>query len=280
MIDYRLGGYHEQPAPSALATVVRATWWYGRPDSESGDGPVHRVLPHAGASLCFRCRRSEGGRVLEGGLAFIGPVKTVRLFEPEPGLHLEAVRLEPGLGGQVLDLGEAEHMDGQPELVGRAARRFLELRDRLLRTRGPEEALTLLLQTVGRRLEECLGGPVVARGGDPTLARIVSGIRRRATSRLALPTVAAEAGVSERQVRRRVLEQTGFTPRGLHRIERLNRAVMAADRSSRQPNWARLAVQHGFSDQSHLIRETRDLAGRTPVELRAERALQRILPPG
>ena len=35
--------------------------------------------------------------------------------------------------------------------------------------------------------------------------------------------------------------------------------------------WAELALAFGFYDQSHLVREVRDLTGLTPTDLRADR---------
>lgn len=55
---------------------------------------------------------------------------------------------------------------------------------------------------------------------------------------------------------------------------RLGRVVAAADRCERPP-WSRVAVDGGFYDQAHLIREFRALVGLTPAEAHRERAVQR-----
>jgi AraC-like DNA-binding protein len=46
----------------------------------------------------------------------------------------------------------------------------------------------------------------------------------------------------------------------LHRFS----SLIDARRKTPHRAWADLAIDHGFADQAHLIRETRRLAGRTP----------------
>ncbi len=48
--------------------------------------------------------------------------------------------------------------------------------------------------------------------------------------------------------------------------------LIGALQQSPDARWAELAADHGFYDQSHLVREVRDLCGLSPTELRAARA--------
>jgi AraC-like DNA-binding protein len=41
-------------------------------------------------------------------------------------------------------------------------------------------------------------------------------------------------------------------------------------RRDQHPSWSRLAIEAGYYDQAHLIREVRVLSGATPAELAAE----------
>lgn len=310
---YELGGYREWTAPSDLDYVVEAVWtfrWVRRGTEEDsavagGDavGPAeedavvraenalaseelltpvegHRVLPHAGASLCFWSRRGPDGRCEEGEIIVIGPIRSARVFTPIPGRHIEAVRVKPEWMRSVLGIDGAEHGDVivPATSVGVGADgAAVRLRDRLLGTRGPEEAVRVILGCLAERIAAARieRSIVIAHG---MLERLrTDGPHRRSGSgaRLGLPGIGRELGVSERQLRRVVKQETGLGPKRLQRVDRMNRAVVAADRAGR-PRWSRIALDHGYCDQSHLIREVRAFSGRSPAELHRERQTQVI----
>jgi AraC-like DNA-binding protein len=60
-------------------------------------------------------------------------------------------------------------------------------------------------------------------------------------------------------------DQLGAPPKRLGRVFRLQRAIKLIGQSN-QPRWAELALDCGYFDQSHMIREFRQLAGCTPEE--------------
>jgi len=64
-------------------------------------------------------------------------------------------------------------------------------------------------------------------------------------------------------------EALGVTPKLFSRIVRFRR-TLALMRRDQRPSWSRLAVEAGYYDQAHLIREVRVLSGATPAELVAE----------
>jgi AraC-like DNA-binding protein len=101
---------------------------------------------------------------------------------------------------------------------------------------------------------------------DPASARTV----RRAVQLIAagdelprVPRLAAELGVSERQLRRGFDEVIGLSPKHYLRVVRFRRALRAA-RGSGVADWARIAEQVGYYDQAHLIADFREMSGMTP----------------
>jgi len=85
---------------------------------------------------------------------------------------------------------------------------------------------------------------------------------------LRLDTLARVAGVSERQLRRRVTAAVGYGPKRLARVLRLQRAL--ALRAARPAlGWAAIAYAAGYADQSHLIQDVGALADVTPTALDA-----------
>ncbi|MGH2945694.1 MAG: helix-turn-helix domain-containing protein, partial [Solirubrobacteraceae bacterium] len=78
------------------------------------------------------------------------------------------------------------------------------------------------------------------------------------TARVA--NVAAELGVSERQLHRRMLTAVGYGPKVLARVARLRRLVALTDESL-----ASRAFEAGYASQAHMSDEVRRLTGTTPV---------------
>ena len=75
--------------------------------------------------------------------------------------------------------------------------------------------------------------------------------------------IARESGYSERQLRRRIRAATGHGPKRLMRIARMQRLLLAG----RGESWARLAVEHGYYDEAHMVNDVRELVGATPHTL-------------
>jgi AraC-like DNA-binding protein len=115
-----------------------------------------------------------------------------------------------------------------------------------------------LLELVRERL---LGVPI-----DP-LARAAA--LEMATPGARVDALGAALGVSERQLRRRFADAVGYGPKTLARVLRFQRFLTL---SRNGDDLARLALDAGYADQAHLTRETRRLAGRTPLELVLARA--------
>jgi methylphosphotriester-DNA--protein-cysteine methyltransferase len=81
--------------------------------------------------------------------------------------------------------------------------------------------------------------------------------------------VAAQLGISERQLRRRCQASVGYGPRMLARILRFRRFLSRIDAGA--ADLARVAAEAGYADQAHLTRESTRLAGLTPAALARSR---------
>jgi len=73
--------------------------------------------------------------------------------------------------------------------------------------------------------------------------------------------VAAVLGLSERQFERRFLARVGITPKRFATLRRFERAVA---RASRAPSLTAAALDAGYYDQSHFIRDFRRFVGSSP----------------
>jgi len=72
-------------------------------------------------------------------------------------------------------------------------------------------------------------------------------------------------GLSARRFTRLFTLEVGLTPKLYSRVQRFQRVLQAMERPV--GDWTQVALNCGYFDQSHLIRECRELSGFTPTEL-------------
>jgi AraC-like DNA-binding protein len=176
-----------------------------------------------------------------------------------PGTTAVGVRLKPGAAPSVLGVPASEVVDlsvGADELWGRSA---VALGEAVAAAASPWEAAAKLEAVVMARLAD-------AAQPDPVAMEAV---------RLLLPgrtadvtSIPSKLSISESQLRRRLQEATGFAPKVLQRMLRFQ-GFLALAQGYEQPSreLARLAVEAGYADQSHLTRESARLADRSPLTL-------------
>lgn len=78
--------------------------------------------------------------------------------------------------------------------------------------------------------------------------------------------LAAQLGLSHKQMLGRFDCRVGLTPKLTSRIFRFQRVLSKTNGAKTTPDWPDLAVECGFYDQAHLIHEFQQLAGLTPSE--------------
>jgi len=110
---------------------------------------------------------------------------------------------------------------------------------------------------------------LVAGGApDPAVTQAARLLRDPATR---AEDVAAEVGLSLRQLRRRCHAVVGYGPKTLQRVLRFRRFVARVDAHPDVLDLAAIAAEAGYADQAHLTRECARLAGLTPAALVRQR---------
>ena len=124
------------------------------------------------------------------------------------------------------------------------------LRERLLDARAPAAKFSIFEEVLlhHMRLEF-----------DPAIQCAITSLRSGASLEQAL----SRLGLSARTLERRFSSQVGIPPKRFARVHRLQR-ILRAVRHCAKPDWCRLAAEHGYADQAHLIHDFRDLASITP----------------
>ena len=248
-------GYSEWPAPAGLRHAIACLWAQVTPD---GSGREGLVLPDACSDLIW-----EQGRGAYVAGPDTGPVRTVMTGSTV----IFGVRFRPSAGGPALGVPLSELRDQRVDLVD------LRCRDagRLPGTLDPDTAAARTLDLAARLIADAELDPVA------TWAAALL-----ADPQVRTGDVAAEIGLSLRQLRRRCHAAVGYGPKTLQRVLRFRRFVsrIDADVPARQTSRGRpdthdlaaLAAQAGYADQAHLTRECRALAGLTPAALARQRA--------
>lgn len=88
--------------------------------------------------------------------------------------------------------------------------------------------------------------------------------------RMPVERLARELDWSRKHLASRFRDEIGLPPKALARVVRFNRAQRMAERTAE--DWADIAAACGYSDQAHLVREFRELAGETPAAWLRSRA--------
>ena len=110
---------------------------------------------------------------------------------------------------------------------------------------------------------------LVAGGApDPAVTQAARLLRDPATR---AEDVAAEVGLSLRQLRRRCHAVVSYGPKTLQRVLRFRRFVARVDAHPDVLDLAAIAAEAGYADQAHLTRECARLAGLTPAALVRQR---------
>jgi AraC-like DNA-binding protein len=248
-----------RPTVPAIAPYVDSIWVYGDRPAPS----FERVLPTGSSQLLVNldddtlATHGSGG-VAVGGAALQAPHGEPVLISTAQQRRIVGVSFRPGgaypffpVPPGVVDTA----LVGLDDLWGREG---AALRERLLDAGGPRAALHVMESVLVGRL---------GREQDPAVAYAVAALDRGA----AVGEVTDRLGMSRRRFGRVFTERVGLAPKRFARIRRFQRVladVTARSDASTTVDWAAVAVEHGFCDQSHLIRDFHDFAGTSPTGYR------------
>jgi AraC-like DNA-binding protein len=235
-----------------------------------------RVLPNGTMGLMVNLEQDELRTYHGPGAAIVRRTPGAVLSGPDPwAVVIDTEEQRRGLsvtftiGGAAaffaLPFGEtAGRLLGLSELWGRDG---AVLRERLLEAPTPRRQLAVLEQVL---LDHLPGGPGAGQYPDPAIGYAAAELDRGRLVR----HVRDDLGLLARTFTRRFEARTGLTPKRFARIRRLQSVVSAAGAvpGAGPVNWAGLAAEHGYCDQSHLIDDFRDIAGITPGAYRPRSA--------
>ena len=250
---------HPQPP---LNNFVECFWTL-EGDGPSSDGTPERILPDGCVELILNfgarfSQHSDAGRVLQPRHFLVGQMTGPILISPTGRVELLGVRFHPGGTSPFLHLQMNEVTDQVADLGTVSSgleRELLQASEQLspltAKTRAVEAVLMNRLRNMHLASSLRLAARIVASAGL-----------------ISVDQLAADAGISSRQLERRFMREVGIGPKLLGRILRFQQVFRAVERLD--VAWASIALDCGYYDQAHLIRDFNQFAQQTPSVLFAE----------
>ncbi len=247
-----------------------------RPAADLADA----VVRYAGyrESTAWSLRQREVATTIVPLIINLGPAFSIRLASAAAEVHRSFVAgLYDGYA-DVAALGPAHCM--QVDLTPLGARRFFALPMRELARRTVDLDLV-----AGRATDELAERLYLAAGWPARFALLDAFVRRRLAQapppspaiawawqqlvasggQVRIGRLARELGWSRKHQAERFAVEIGAPPKTVARILRFARTRRLILGGNAGHDWAGLAIDCGYADQAHLIREFRTLAGASPV---------------
>jgi AraC-like DNA-binding protein len=255
-----------QQAPGGRLNTVVKTIWRAR-GTQSEFSVPEPIVPDGCVEIVFNLGdpfSGEDGQTQPRAL-LAGQMTRAVVAMPTGNVDLLGVRFHPGRAGTALrvpmwqlqdclidaasvmaDLaGVADDLRGMPD------RCRLDFLDRALSSGA-----------VDRRLDDI----------DHALALIAA-----AGGNVTVESIARRVGITRRHLERRFQDEVGLGVKQMARISRVHAALRLMERNG-EMSGAAIAAHCGYSDQAHLIRECRQLTGRTPARfMTSERSLAGLM---
>ncbi len=220
---------------------------------QTGDTPLtHRVLPDN--CIDILCQDQQDASFAVG-------MMTTPIAVVSQGLvQTVAARFKPGAAARFFQLPLCELSDGRTglqQLWGRelAAR----LGDALWSEPLSNTQRVAILQDY--LLQRLRAAPPLRQAGAAMHA--IAAIEH-ACGQMRVDSLASQLGVSRQHLALQFRQHVGISPKLFARICRFRAASQGMQSLAGQPDWAQVALQYGYFDQSHLIHDFQDFARSSP----------------
>ncbi|HEV8487952.1 MAG TPA: helix-turn-helix domain-containing protein [Blastocatellia bacterium] len=253
--------YEEITPAEPLPKYIKCFWVMRSPVAELTS--QERILPDGCTEIVFNLaepfsQQDPDGKTRRQPLTLIvGQMRRHLLIAPTGRVQLVGVRFWPGGAYPFLSLPQDQIADRviALDLVWGAMARELESRIR--------EAPTT--SAIVREIEAALLGRLSQfRAHDEAEVKAIALILRSGGC-LPIERLAEKMGISFRKLDRRFNTRVGLPPKTLCRIIRFQRALRMIERENVRPDWVQIALECGYYDQPHFIKEFKAFAGTEPT---------------
>ena len=248
--------YQEFPPTKSLSPWVKCFWLLE--DSPSSDGPMDAVVPDGCPEIIvhYEDRFTEdtaSQRIIQSDVIVSGQLTRPLILRPTGRVGMVAARFRPAGLFSILGVPMHQLVDRRVPLEAICSD-VPGLQARIAEARSDRERVSHLATFLERKLTERYAVDAVVQHNVQAI--LASG------GQISPDQLAQSAGLTARQLERRFQVSVGVSPKFLCRIVRF-RAIFDCLQNSMP--WPSIALDCGYFDQSHLIRDFKQFAGQSPT---------------
>jgi AraC-like DNA-binding protein len=258
--------YEEIRPTKQLAKHIKCFWVL---ESPSAPSPIpERILPDGCTEIVFHMgdpfsQHKQDGTTERQPLAIlVGQMRSHLLIQPTGRVRVLGVRFWPGGAYPFLLLPQHEIADKVIALDAIWGAVTHELQSRIADASNPAESVSQIEAILIARLNQ------FGRNDDAILNAIASIFRSGGA--LPVESLAAYTGFGLRRLDREFNTRVGLPPKLLCRIVRFQRVLKMLEQRENGQDFVRSALDCGYYDQSHFIKEFKAFAGKGPTAYFAE----------
>jgi AraC-like DNA-binding protein len=248
----------ERPAQASLAPYVEAVAFSQDDESARTREPI-RVVPDGCIDVLFSLPLCSGAGTESERAEVFGLKTSALLIRPGPAVENVAIRFRPGAATRFLGASASATTDTHVELTAFWGDDARILSDRVARAPASRERAAAIEEMLLARL-----GAAERPTELDSATAIAVRLFQRSAGQLSVRDAAAKLGIGQRRLERAFLDRVGTSPKRFARILRFRTAYRALAAGSPQ---IRVALDAGYSDQAHLLRDFRELAGASPSQV-------------
>ena len=256
-----------------LCEFVSDFWLY---ENYEGEHQRELILPSGTFEMVFNLQEDEL-RIYSpaepqqchrfAGALVSGPYSRSFMSDATEERAILGVHFRPGGAVAILGIPAGEFRDMHVDLRdiwGPSAR---TVHERLSALNEPSDRFSLLEQVLMQRL--------ITNPNGHGAVRVALDVLMRTHGQAKTRDIASAVGLSQRRFIELFASEVGLTPKLFGRVRRFQYAVDQSQSQTRT-DWAQLAIECGYFDQSHLIRDFVAFASVSPAEyLRRQEQLDR-----
>jgi AraC-like DNA-binding protein len=254
--------YAEQRAAAGLAQHLECFWFVSDSDGSAVGGQVERVLPdgcmewifHLGAP--FQRATLSGEWERQPRSFVVGELTRFLLLQPTGRIEIMGVRFKPGGAYRFLPFPLDRFTDNTIPTADVWGRDGTDLEEAVFEATSDRQRQKLV--------EEFLLAKLETTAPRPRLEAAIEEITR-SRGQTRVHDLAGRIGLSPRQLEREFRSGVGVSPKALARIVRFQNLLRLVGEGPLR-KWAWLALEGGYADQPHMVREFREFAGQSPSE--------------
>ena len=242
-------GYRETPPPPEAAALIECCW-----TSRSAGAQRVPVHPDGCVDVIIRAPRRRTNSDLRSGIDVVGIMTRSQFVTVDADDVFAGIRFRPGIASRVLGCAVSTLSDQSTSLA-------------TLAPHVPTRLMTAVADAPVGELLHAVITTLIPHGHEaPDAAQCAINALVASHGQRSLADCYDIAHMSERSFRRHCVDRVGLPPKqlaGLLRFRQLQKTLHIVGSRS----MATLALECGYSDQSHMIREVRRITGVTPTRM-------------